>query len=92
MFLLVSGFLSSNIISHFEDALHSVIALTFFIPVLIDSGRNTASQSSTLIIRAIATGDLTLNRWFSVVKKELIIGIFGGVTLGFILSLRGYFW
>ncbi|MCG2750835.1 MAG: magnesium transporter [Desulfobacteraceae bacterium] len=92
MLLLVSGFLSSNIIAHFHDALQSVIVLAFFIPVLIGSGGNTASQSSTLIIRAIAVGDLNLARWWDVVKKELVIGAMLGITLGVTLFLRSYFW
>ncbi len=86
--LLLAGFLSSTVISHFEDTLSAVIALSFFIPVLIDSGGNTATQSATLIIRAIAVGDLTLKKWFRVVKKELIIGLMLGTTLGVLLFFR----
>jgi magnesium transporter len=92
MFLLVSGFLSSNIIAHFHQSLEAIIVLSFFIPVLIGSGGNTASQSSTLIIRALATGDLILDRWWDVMKKELLIGTALGVTLGVTLFLRSYFW
>jgi magnesium transporter len=91
-FLLVADFLSSSIIAHFENTLRAIIALAFFIPVLIDSGGNTAAQSSTLIIRALATGELTLKKWFLVVKKELLIGLLLGVTLAIILYLRSYFW
>jgi len=92
MLLLVTDFLSSSIIAHFENALKAVIALAFFIPVLIDSGGNIAAQSSTLIIRALAMGELTVKKWFSVVKKELLIGIMLGLTLGGILYIRGFFW
>jgi magnesium transporter len=70
MILLITDFLSSSIIAHFENAIQAVIALAFFIPVLIDSGGNIAAQSSTLIIRALATGELSVKRWFSVVKKN----------------------
>jgi len=84
--LLVADFFSSSIIAHFQNALQAVIALVFFIPVLIDSGGNIAAQSSTLVIRALATGELTLGKWFSVVKKELFVGIMLGITLGIILS------
>lgn len=86
--LLVTGFISSTIISHFEDTLKSVIALAFFIPVLIDTGGNTSTQSATLIIRALSTGELTLRKWFSVVKKELLTGLFLGITLGSMFFLR----
>ncbi len=92
LLLLVANFLSSGIISHFEYALKAVMALAFFIPVLIDSGGNTASQSSTLIIRSIATGEINIKNWFAVVKKELIVGLLLGVTLGFVIYIRSVFW
>ncbi len=90
--LAVSGFLSANIIFLYEGTIAKVVALSFFIPVLIGSGGNTGSQSSALIIRAIATGDLTLKRWFDVVKKELFVGLLLGITLGAILYSGSHFW
>lgn len=92
LLLLIGNFFSSHVIAAFEDAIKAVIALAFFIPVLIDSGGNTGSQSATLIIRAMATGELELKKWFSVLKKELIVGILLGITLGGALFLRSYFW
>lgn len=92
LLLVLAGFLSGSVIAAFEEALGALIVLAFFIPVLIDTGGNTATQSATLIIRAIAIGDLTPRRWFSVVKKELLIGLLLGVALSVILSLGAYFW
>ena len=92
LILLLTDFLSSSIIAHFENAIKAVIALAFFIPVLIDSGGNIASQSSTLVIRALATGDLSIKNWLKVLKKELISGLLIGLTLGVILYIRGFFW
>ncbi len=92
LILLITDFFSSSIIAHFENAIKAVVALAFFIPVLIDSGGNIAAQSSTLIIRALATGELTVHNWFKVVKKELFIGLMIGITLGLILYVRGFFW
>ena len=92
LILLVTDFLSSSIIAHFENAIKAVIALAFFIPVLIDSGGNIAAQSSTLVIRALATGELTIKNWFNIIKKELVTGLMIGVTLGLILYIRGFFW
>ncbi len=86
--LLVAGFISSKIIARFQLTLEAVIALAFFIPVLIDTGGNTSTQSATLIIRAISTGDLTLRKWFSVVKKELLIGLLLGLSIGSVFFLR----
>ena len=90
--LLIADFLSSNIIAHFEFAIKAIISLAFFIPILIDSGGNTAAQSSTLVIRALATGELTLKKWFQVVRKEILIGLMLGLTLASILYLRSFFW
>ncbi len=90
--LLVADFLSSSVIAHYEYALKAIIALAFFIPVLIDSGGNTAAQASTLVIRALATGELTLQRWLEVIRKELIVGLMLGISLAVILFLRGMFW
>ncbi|MBN2478251.1 magnesium transporter [Candidatus Micrarchaeota archaeon] len=90
--LAVTGFITTAIIAKFEQAIAAVVALAFFIPVLIGSGGNTGSQSATLIIRALATGDLSLRKWLDVLKKEIAVGIFLGATLGTILYLMGYFW
>lgn len=87
--LLVADFFSSGIIAHFEKALQAVIALAFYIPVLIDTGGNTASQSATLVTRALATGELTVRRWFTVIGKEMVTGILIGVTLGVVCFVRG---
>jgi magnesium transporter len=92
LLLLIGGFLSSSVIAAFENAIKTVVALAFFIPVLIDTGGNTGTQSATLVIRAIALGDLDFRRWFSVFKKELIVGILLGITLGVAFFLRSYFW
>ena len=92
MILLIADFFSSSIIAHFENAIQAVIALAFFIPVLIDSGGNIAAQSSTLIIRDLATGGLSVKKWFIVFKKELLVGLMIGLTLGIILYVRGFFW
>lgn len=90
--LAIAGFLSGSVIANFEEILGKIIALAFFIPVLIDTGGNTGSQSATLIIRAMATGDLSPKKWFNVVKKELSVGILLGGALGVVLYLWSYFW
>ncbi len=92
LILLLTDFLSSSIIAHFQNAIEAVIALAFFIPILIDSGGNIAAQASTLVVRALAIGDLSIKNWFNIVKKELLIGVMIGLTLGLLLYLRGFFW
>jgi magnesium transporter len=73
---------SSGVIEFFEETLQTMIALAFFIPLLIDSGGNTGSQSATIMVRAIATGDLELRQWLRTISKELSVGIMLGVAMG----------
>jgi len=87
--LLVAGFFSSGIIAHFEKVLQAALALALYIPVLIGGGGNTASQAATLVIRALATGELTLRRWFTVIGKEMLIGALIGFTLGGVCFILG---
>ena len=77
-----AGFLSTSVIAANAEAMAQVVALAFFIPVLTGSGGNTGSQSATLIIRALATGDLSAARWLRVLGKETLVGSLLGLTLG----------
>lgn len=90
--LLLADFLSSSVIAFFEEAIEAVVALAFFIPMLIDSGGNTGTQSAALIIRGLATGQVRLTDWLRVLGKELGVGALLGGTLGLIVYLRGFFW
>lgn len=90
--LLIADFLSSSVLAHFEATIQAMVALTFFIPMLIDSGGNVGTQSATLIIRGLSTGEIDLRDWLRVLGKELLVGLLLGVTLGVIVYLRGFFW
>src|SRR5262249_26868484 len=73
----------------FEDALATVVVLSLFIPLAISTGGNSGSQAATLIIRALALGQITPGDWFRVLRRELLMGIALGVSLGAIGFLRG---
>jgi len=90
--LALSGFLTGNVLAIFQNTLASIIYLTFFIPVLIGTGGNTSSQASTLVIRALAIGDITVKKWFKVISKEFLVGLPLGLSMGAILFLWGYLW
>lgn len=92
MFLLVAQFLSSQVMAIYADALDKVVALAFFIPMLIGSGGNTGTQSATLIIRALATNQITTRDWWRIMRKEMVVGVLLGATLGAAVYIRGYFW
>lgn len=80
--LVLVNLLSSSIIAVYEETLASAIALAFFIPLLIDTGGNTGAQSASLVIRALATGDVQLHEWLRTVMKEVVEGIMLGLTMG----------
>ena len=79
--LLISATFTGSIMKNFSDTLEALILLGMFIPMLMDTGGNAGSQSSTLIIRGLATGDIKLTDVFRVLKKEFLISIICGVIL-----------
>ena len=62
--------------------------LALFIPLIISSGGNSGSQASTLIVRALAVGDVKLRDWFRVFRREIVVGSLLGVLLGCIGMCR----
>jgi magnesium transporter len=89
--LVLINLVSSGIIAAFEETLEAVVALAFFIPLIIDTGGNAGAQSATLMIRAISTGDVKLNEWFRAFLKEAVVGLSIGVALGLMGMLLGFF-
>lgn len=69
-------------IAHFEATIEAVIALVFFLPLIVDSGGNAGAQSATLMVRALATGDVRPRDWLRLWGKELGVAIALGVTMG----------
>ncbi len=87
--LVALSLVTTSILSVYESVLDAAIILAFFIPLLIGSGGNMGSQAATLMIRALAVGDVKINEWFKVIKKELVLGLMIGVTLGLLAGLVG---
>ncbi len=86
--LMVSATFTGRIMGKFEDVLASVVILSTFIPMLMDTGGNSGSQSSTLIIRGLATGEISTKDWFKVLWKELNISFVVGIALALINYIR----
>jgi magnesium transporter len=80
--LFMGELLTASVMSNFEGAIAKVVLLASFMPLIISSGGNTGSQSSTLIIQAMATGELSIKEWWQVARKELFSGLMLGTTLG----------
>jgi len=87
--LVFVNILSGAGMAFFEDTIQSIVALVFFLPLLIDSAGNAGSQSSALIIRSMAVGDVELEDWAKLLRKELAVAIPLGLLLGLASSLIG---
>lgn len=91
LILMISATFTGGIIKRFENALQSVMVLASFIPMLMDTGGNAGSQSSTLIIRGLALGDMKPGDIFKVLKKELLVSGIVGITLSAVNFVRIYY-
>lgn len=89
--LMVSATFTGNIIKRYEEVLQSVVLLAAFIPMLMDTGGNAGSQSSTLIIRGLALGELDLKDIFKVIWKEFRVSCIVGLALSAVNFIRIYF-
>jgi magnesium transporter len=90
--LFLGQMLTVQAMSSFGGALEKAAVLAFFIPLIISSGGNSGSQASTLIIRAMALGELTLADWWWVIKKEIVTGLMLGGLLGALGGLSIGLW
>ncbi len=88
LLLMVSATFTGLIISSFESALAAYVALTAFIPMLMDTGGNTGSQASVTVIRALSLGDLEFSDFFRVVWKELRVAVLCAVSLAAVNFLK----
>jgi magnesium transporter len=88
--LLVFGNIFSGAgIAYFEDTISAHVALVFFLPLLIDSGGNAGSQSATLMVRSLATGDVQLADWVTMLGREVAVAALMGLTMAAAVSLVG---
>lgn len=89
--LMISATATGTIIRRYEEVLQSVVILAAFIPMLMDTGGNAGSQSSTLIIRGIALGEIQLSDIGKILWKEFRVSLVVGITLALVNFLRIYF-
>ena len=90
--LFLSEMLTTTAMSYFEDEIAKAVVLAIFIPLIISSGGNSGSQASTLIIQAMALGELTIADWWRVIRRELQSGLLLGTVLGIIGFTRVMLW
>ncbi|HKO79872.1 MAG TPA: magnesium transporter [Chitinophagaceae bacterium] len=85
--LFLGEMLTATAMAYFEDEIAKAVVLALFVPLIISSGGNSGSQASTLIIQAMAVGEITIADWWRVMKRE----IFSGILLGSVLGVIGFF-
>jgi magnesium transporter len=90
--LFLGEMLTATAMTHYERQIEEAVVLALFIPLLISSGGNSGSQATTLIIRAMALGELRLKDWWRVIRRELTAGAALGLLLGVIGFLRIVLW
>ena len=89
--LLVFGNLFSGAgIAHYEDIIAANIVLVFFLPLLVDSGGNAGSQSATLMVRALATGEVVMRDWLYLIGREALVALALGCTMAAAVSVLGF--
>jgi magnesium transporter len=84
--LFLSEMLTATAMGFFEDEIAKAVVLALFVPLIISSGGNSGSQATTLIIRAMALGEVALRDWWRVMRRE----VFSGLSLGLILGCLGF--
>lgn len=89
--LLLAGTITTNVLDSFNELLLATGFLILFIPVITQTGGNCGTQSSTLMIRGLATDELHFRDLWTVMGKEILVGIIIGISTGIIIFLRGMF-
>jgi magnesium transporter len=90
--LFLGEMLTATAMAHFEADIAKAVVLAMFVPLIISSGGNSGSQASTLIIQAMALGEITIGDWWRVMRREIISGLMLGIVLGTIGFLRIFTW
>jgi len=85
--LFIAQILTAIVMGYFESEISKAIVLSIFIPLIISSGGNSGSQAATLVIRAMAVGEITLADWWRIMHREIL----SGLMIGLILGLLGFF-
>jgi magnesium transporter len=90
--LFIGELLTATAMGYFEDDIAHAVVLALFVPLIISSGGNSGSQATTLVIRAMALGELKLRDWWHVIRREFMAGLGLGSILGALGMLRVFLW
>lgn len=86
--LFLGGFLTTIALDYYKAPIEQAVVLALFLPLIISSGGNSGSQAATLIVRALALGEVTLSDWWRIMRRELAAGFLLGSLLGVLGFLR----
>ena len=89
---MVGEIIAAIVMSHFQTTLENIIALAFFVPVIIALGGNTGIQSTSIIVRGLATGEIDIFNTGKRILKELKIGLLNGVVCGVLIYFVASIW
>jgi len=92
LFNLLTAFLAGWVVSLFEGTIARWTALTAFLPIIAGQGGNAGTQTLTIIVRDLATGDLDLSQGLRALTKELLVGTLNGLVIGSVVGMAGYLW
>lgn len=90
--LFIGESFTATAMSFYEDQIAKAVVLALFVPLIISSGGNTGSQASTLVIRSLALGEVSVRDWWKIFSKEIKVGIVLGLILGVFGFLRVAVW
>jgi magnesium transporter len=90
--LFLGEMLTATAMGHFQDEISKAVVLALFIPLIISSGGNSGSQASSIIIRAMALGEIGFRDWWRVARREILSGFTLGLILGIVGFLRIFLW
>ncbi len=90
--LFLGELLTASVMKYFEGEIGKALVLVLFIPLIISSGGNSGSQASTLIIQAMAVGEISLRDWWRVMRREISSGLMLGTVLGIVGFFRIFIW
>ncbi len=89
---LVTAFIASGVISLFEGTISQIVALAVLMPIVASMGGNAGTQTLTVVVRALATRELSSSNAFRVVGKEVLVGLINGVVFAVAVGLIAWIW
>lgn len=92
LILFIGEMFTATAMGYFQDEIAKAVVLALFLPLIISSGGNAGSQASTLIVRAMALGEITVKDWFRIMHREILSGLFLGCILGAVGFFRVTLW